>query len=606
MGFSGLTQLAVFLAAAAIVAPLARRAKLSSVLGYLVAGVVIGPYGVGLVVSVYEVGTILHVAEFGVALLLFLIGLELRPKRFWAMRKAIFGVGPAQVILSAAILSGLCMLVGVNWEVSVFLGLALSLSATPLALQILEEKGELRQRHGRVAISVLLFQDLAAIPLIALVPLLALREVADAQTIAIAAAKILGVLLLVFLVGRFVVGWLYRLVTKTGVREATTASALLAVVCIAILMQAVGLSPALGAFVAGALLADSEYRHQIEADISPFSGLLVGLFFIAIGMSLNLALLSEQFGNIILAVICLLVVKAGVLFALGLAHGMDTPGARRLALAVSQGGEFGFLLLTTAAANNILTQNIADFAAVVITLSMMATPFLLLLDEWLQTEAPSVQQDFDSIPEDGRDHVIVAGFGRFGQIVARVLLARKIPFTALDSNVAQVDFVAQFGNKIYYGNAAHPGVLEAAQIAKARAFVLAIDDVEDSLKTAEFVRRRYPHVPIFARARDRQHAYRLIDLGVTRIYRETLGTALGVARDVLEDIGLSGAEADRTIGIFREHDERRLLEDYKHASDWEKLRARARRQAEELQELFEKDLETLSPEDISPKEKVDT
>ncbi len=601
MGYSGLTQLAVFLAAAAIVAPLARRAKLSSVLGYLMAGVVIGPFGVGLVVSLYEVGTILHVAEFGVALLLFLIGLELRPKRFWAMRKAIFGVGPAQVILSAAILAGLGMLVGVEWQVAIFIGLALSLSATPLALQILEEKGELRQRHGRVAISVLLFQDLAAIPLIALVPLLALSDVADTQTILIAAVKVLGVLVLVVLVGRFLVGWLYRLVTITGVREATTASALLTVVCIAILMQAVGLSPALGAFVAGALLADSEYRHQIEADIAPFSGLLVGLFFIAIGMSLNLTLLLEQFGNIMLAVFALLVVKAGVLFALGLAHGMDTPGARRLALAVSQGGEFGFLLLTTAAANNVLSQNMADFAAVVITLSMMATPFLLLLEELLQKEKPPASQDFDAMPEDGRDHVIVAGFGRFGQIIARVLRARNIPFTALDANAAQVDFVAQFGNKIYYGNAAHPGVLEAAQIAKARAFVLAIDNVEDSLKTAEFVRRRYPHVPVFARARDRQHAYRLIDLGVTRIYRETLGTALGVARDVLEDVGLSTTEAERTITVFREHDERRLLEDYQHASDWEKLRARARRQAEELQELFEKDLETLTP-----REKVDS
>lgn len=592
MGATSLTQLAVFLAVAAIIAPLARRCGIGSALGYIFAGVLIGPYGIGLVFSLYEVQTILHIAEFGVVLLLFLIGLELRPRRFWAMRQAIFGVGAAQVVVTAALLTGAGLYLGLAAPIALFLGIALSLSSTALALQVLDEKGDLRARHGRVAFSVLLFQDLAAIPAIALVPLFAAASLTDSDITMLGAVKLLGALAAIILVGRFVVARLYRLVALTGVREATTASALLTLVLVTMLMKWVGLSAPLGAFIAGALLADSQYRHQIEADIAPFSGLFLGLFFLSIGMALNINLLGERPGDILAAVAALLAIKIVVLFALGRLYGLDNAGARRLALVVSQGGEFAFVLLTNAVGANVIGQQLAQFVSVVVTLSMVATPMLLLLDDWLRRRATSGPPAFDDMPDD-QGHVIIVGFGRFGQIVGRILRAQHIRFTALDASVEQIDFVAKYGNKIYYGDATNPAVLEAAQVGHARAVVLAIDHVEDSIKTASFLRSRYAHIPIFARARDRQHTHRLMDLGVTRIYRETFYSALKVSGDLLQGLGLPPRKTDSLIETFRAHDEKHLFDDYKHFTDAEKMRARARRRAEELEELFTQDLEQM-------------
>ena len=587
-----LTQLAVFLAVAAIIAPLARRCGIGSALGYIFAGVLIGPYGIGLVYSLYEVQNILHIAEFGVVLLLFLIGLELKPRRFWAMRNAVFGVGAAQVFTTAALLAGGGLLLGLSPAIALFLGVALSLSSTALALQVLDEKGELRARHGRAAFSVLLFQDLAAIPAIALVPLFAAASLGGEESTLLTAVKLLGALAAIIIVGRFVVARLYRLVALTGVREATTASALLTVVLVTMLMDWVGLSAALGAFIAGALLADSQYRHQIEADIAPFSGLFLGLFFLSIGMALNVSLLTNRPGDIFAAVAGLLALKIAVLFALGKVYRLDTPAARRLALALSQGGEFAFVLLTNAVAQNVVSEPVSEFVSVVVTLSMVATPILLVLDSWFWPKAPAAKSAFEDMPDQQGD-IIIAGFGRFGQIVARILRARRIPFTALDASVEQVDFVAQYGNKIYYGDATHPAVLEAAQVGQARAVVLAIDDMEDSIKTASFLRSRYPHIPIFARARDRQHVHQLMDLGITRIYRETYYSALKVSGDLLQGLGLASREADSLIETFRKHDEKHLFDDYKHFTNAEKMRARAKRRAEELEELFAQDLEDM-------------
>lgn len=593
MEATSLTQIAIFLAVAAIIAPLARRAGIGAALGYIFAGVLIGPYGIGLVYSLYEVKTILHIAEFGVVLLLFLIGLELRPRRFWAMRQAVFGVGAAQVVITAVLLTGACLYIGLEPPIALFVGIALSLSSTAMAIQVLDEKGELTARHGRVGFSVLLFQDLAAIPAIALVPLFAAASLADSDISVLGAVRLLGALAAIILVGRFVVARLYRLVALTGVREATTASALLTVVLVTMLMQWVGLSAALGAFIAGALLADSQYRHQIEADIAPFSGLLLGLFFISVGMALNINLLGNRTGDVFAAVAGLLAIKIAVLYLLGRLYGLDNPGARRLALAVSQGGEFAFVLMTSAVSQNVVSDPLSQFVTVVVTLSMVATPVLLLADDWLRARAAASEPPpFDDMP-DAQGHVIIVGFGRFGQIVARILRARRIPFTALDASVEQIDFVAQFGNKIYYGDATNPAVLEAAQVGHARAVVLAIDHVEDSIKTASFLRSRYPHIPIFARARDRQHTHRLMDLGITRIYRETFYSALKVTGDLLQGLGLSPRETDSLIETFKRHDEKRLFDDYTHFSDAEKLRARAMRSAEELEELFTQDLQQL-------------
>jgi len=596
MGTTSLTQLAVFLAVAAIIAPLARRCGMGSALGYIFAGVLIGPYGIGLVFSLYEVQTILHIAEFGVVLLLFLIGLELRPRRFWAMRNAVFGVGAAQVFVSTALLTGAGLLLGLEAPIALFLGIALSLSSTALALQVLDEKGDLRARHGRVAFSVLLFQDLAAIPAIAMVPLFAAASLTDSDITMLGAVKLLGALAVIILVGRFVVARLYRLVALTGVREATTASALLTLVLVTMLMDWVGLSAPLGAFIAGALLADSQYRHQIEADIAPFSGLFLGLFFLSIGMALNITLLGDRPGDIAAAVVGLLAIKIAVLFVLGRLYGLDNAGARRLALVVSQGGEFAFVLLTNAVGANVIGEPLSQFVSVVVTLSMVATPVLLLLDDWLRPKVSSAPAAFDDIP-DAQGHVIIVGFGRFGQIVGRILRAQRIPFTALDASVEQIDFVAQYGNKIYYGDATNPAVMEAAQVGQARAVVLAIDDMEDSIKVSSFLRSRYPHIPIFARARDRRHTHQLMDHGVTRIYRETFYSALKVSGDLLEGLGLPPREANSLIETFRSHDEKHLFDDYKHFTDAEKMRARAKRRADELEELFAQDLEDMRETD---------
>ncbi|NNE24468.1 MAG: glutathione-regulated potassium-efflux system protein KefB [Rhizobiales bacterium] len=589
---SFLIQAAVFLAAAAIAAPIAKKLNISSVLGYLTAGVLIGPFSLGFVYAVYQVESILHIAEYGVALLLFLIGLELKPRRLWSMRGSIFGLGGSQVLVTAVLLAPAAALgLHLSWPVAVFVALALALSSTAFVLQVLEEKRELTTRHGRAAFSILLFQDLAAIPLIAMVPLLAAGGGSERHS-ALTVLYGLGAIIIVVVMGRYVLSTLYRLVASTGVREAMTASALLTVVAVALLMEAAGLSAALGAFLAGALLADSPYRHQIEADIAPFEGLLLGLFFTAVGMSLNLSLLADEPLAILSAVAVLLSIKAAVLFGLGRWRGLDTKSARRLAFAVPQGGEFAFVLFATAFGANLIDRQLVEFLTVVVTVSMLATPVLLLLDEMLAKSSKAETRPYDEMPEE-QGHVIIAGFGRVGQIVARILRARDIPFTALDLSSEQVDFVARFGNEIYYGDASRLDILHAANADKARAFVLTIDEVEASLKTAEMVRSHYPDLPIYARARNRQHVHRLMDIGVDIIRRETFLSALDLSRQVLRGLGLTDAEAVRSTELFRKLDERRLYDDYAHFTDIEKLQANAKRQSEELEELFEQDASEL-------------
>src|SRR5262245_4501264 len=584
-----LTQVALFLAAAVVAAPLAKLLRIGNVLGYLLVGVLIGPFGVGFVYSVYEVRSVLHFAEFGVVLLLFLIGLELRPKRLWAMRAAIFGLGGAQVILSALLLAAIAMGFGLLPSAALFAGLALSLSSTAFALQILEEKGELALRHGRLAFSVLLFQDLAAIPLIALAPLFAVSVAATVQPMELTAAfKAIAVILVVVVAGRYLLNGVYRLVARTRVKEAMTASALLTVVGVTLVMQQAGLPASLGAFIAGVLLADSDYRHEIVADIAPFEGLLLGLFFTAIGMSLDLGLIVRSPSLVLAIVAGLLAIKAIILFALGRRMGLDTGPARRLALVLSQGGEFALALFAAGGAAGVLERPVADLLSVAVTLSMAATPLLLALDEVLAPKTTVPPRAFDEMPKkDG--HVVVAGLGRFGQIVARVLTAKRIPVTALDSDPEQVDFVRKFGAQIYYGDASRPEILEAARTGKARAFVLAIDDVEASLRTARMVRRNYHHVPIYARARDRQHVHRLMDEGITMIRRETFLASIDLTRQVLRGLGLPEREVRFTVDTFQTMDRRRLYEDYKHYTDIEKLQSRARSYSQELEELFAKD-----------------
>ncbi len=593
-----LVQIALFLAAAAIAAPLAKRMKIGAVLGYLIAGIFIGPYGIGNVASIYNVSSILHIAEFGVVLLLFLIGLELRPVRLWSMRSSIFGLGGAQFFITAALLSLAGYWAGFSTSIALLMGFSLSLSSTAFALQILEEKGELTTRHGRLSFSILLFQDLAAIPLLAVVPLLAVFT-----NVGVEGASLwpifwaVGTIVLVVLIGHFLLERLFKLVAATDVREAMTACALLTVVGVALLMEWAGLSAALGAFIAGALLADSPFRHQIQADIAPFEGLLMGLFFTAIGMSLNFGLLLTLPAKVLIFVAALLVIKFSVIYLLGRWWKLDSGPSRRMALVLSQGGEFAFVVFGLAAGGGLIERGLADLLALSVTLSMVATPFLLLLDEAVTRNRKGSEPDFVAPPEN-TGHVIIAGFGRMGQIAARVLQAKQIPYTGLDLSSTQVDFVRKFGNKIYYGDSSRLDILKAAHADKASAFVLTVDDVEASLKTAAVVRQHFPDLTIYARAQDRQHVHRLLELGVEHIHREAFLSSLELTRDVLFGIGLPYGEAEDTIETFRQHDSQRLYEDYKHYTDEEKLRKGALSAAKELEELFIRDavVQPLKPD----------
>ena len=586
-----LHEIAVLLAALALAAPLARWFGMAAVLGYLFAGVLIGPFGFGALFSVNEAKEVLHIAEFGVVLLLFLIGLELRPKRLVAMRSAIFGLGTAQVVLTALALAGVGIALGFNWQSSLFAGAALALSSTAFALQVLEENNELGTRHGRLGFSVLLFQDLAAIPLIALAPFFAVSAATAAAGIDTTAfLKGLSTIAGVVIVGRFALDYLLRLVALSGVKEAMTAAALLTVVGVTLIMQQAGLPASLGAFIAGALLAESSYRHQLEADIAPFEGLLLGMFFAAVGMSLDLRLLVSKPGLIFGMTVALIAIKAIILYALGRWQGLEAGPSRRLAFALAQGGEFAFVLLSVATANKIFGKAIADILSVVVTLSMAMTPLLLIAERRLFPKRDTGAKAYDALP-DADAHVVIAGFGRFGQITARILRAKGIPFTALDINAEQVELVRRFGNTAFYGDASRPEILEAAQIGKSRAFVLAIDDVEAGMRIAEHVKTRYPHVPIYARARDRAHAYRLLDLGITTLRRETFLSALDLTQQLLTGLGYSERLAQRTVQTFKTHDERRLIEDYKLASDVEKLQERARSERVRLEKLFQEDAE---------------
>ena len=590
----GLVQIAVFLAAAAIAAPLAKMLKIGSVLGYLGAGLLIGPYGIGVIYQLYAVEHIRHIGEFGVVLLLFLIGLELRPKRIWSMRSAIFALGGAQVAGSALLL----MLAAFFWlhlslGEAMFIGLALSLSSTAFALQVLEEKGELNTQHGRYAFSVLLFQDLAAIPLIALVPFFAVSKAGGGMSLGgalLALATIGGVIVF----GHFALGDLYRLVAATKVREAMTASALLTVVGVALAMEHAGLSAAMGAFIAGVILADSEYRHQLEADLNPFVGLLLGLFFITIGMSLNIEVLRQHWGQVLLIASALVAVKFGVVYLLGLKRGMASIPARRLAMVLSQGGEFAFVLLGAGVAEGVLSSPLAAILSLAVTFSMISTPFLLLIDDLIhQRHDPgSPKVPVYERPRGKQGHVVIAGLGRFGQVVARVLAARQTPLIALDLDARQINLMRQAGYTGYYGDAARLNILRAARLDKAEAFVIAIGDAEASLRIARIVRHHFPHLPIYARARDRKHVHKLMDLGVKMIRRETFLSAVKLTRDLLINVrGEDEKDVSRTLELFKRHDRRRLYDDYKRCQSGEKARLRNIDDARELAELLAGDRE---------------
>jgi monovalent cation:proton antiporter-2 (CPA2) family protein len=583
-----LAQVAILLTAAVVAVSLFRLLKLSSVLGFLAAGLVIGPWGLRLIT---DVSSILHASEFGVVLLLFIIGLELQPTRLWVMRRTVFGLGSAQVLSCSVILGAAVWWWGLPPMAAAVVGFGLSLSSTPLVLQVLAEREQLKTQYGRAAFGILLFQDLAVLPMLAVLPLLSpLSQTAPSDSPWVALVKLVAVIAIVTVGGRLVLRPALRVVARIRVTEVFTAAALLVVIATALLVNQVGLSMALGAFLAGVVLADSEFRHELEADIEPFKGLLLGLFFIAVGMSANVGLLSAQPLQIIAATAGFLALKILAVAAVGRLTRHATLASWRMGFTLPSGGEFAFVLFALAARQRILDTQVADFLVLVVTLSMMIGPLILGLHDRVRQALVSAEAaaPFDTIAE--RDNrVIIAGFGRVGQIVSRVLRARHIKFTALDSSQTHVDFVRRFGNRIYYGDASRLDLLRAAGAESAEIFVLAIDDVDASVRTAELVHTHFPGLKILARARNRQHAFALMDHHVDYIIRETYGSSLELAEAVLTRLGDATAAARAAVRKFRQHDEKTLGEQYAIKEDEVKFMAAARESAQQLEKLFETD-----------------
>ncbi|HXZ59049.1 MAG TPA: monovalent cation:proton antiporter-2 (CPA2) family protein [Steroidobacteraceae bacterium] len=584
-----LAETAILLAAAVLAVSLFRFLHLSSILGYVAAGLVIGPWGLNLVGNV---GRITQVSEFGIVLLLFIIGLELQPTRLWVMRRTVFGLGAAQVALCTLLLGAAAWSLGLAPVAAGIVGFGLSLSSTPLVLQVLAERGQLHAQHGRAAFSILLFQDLAVMPVLAVLPMLAPQDSVPAS----GSAWWLGPLKLLVVIAGVIIGGgrlllrpALRIVARVRVAEVFTAAALLTVIVTALIANQAGLSASLGAFLAGVLLADSEFRHELEADLEPFKGLLLGLFFLCVGMSANLGLLKSEPLTLLAVTGGFLAIKVLSVAALGRLARCRGGSAWKLGFTLPAGGEFAFVLFTLAARERLLDGAIADLLVLAVTLSMMLGPLLLIAQEvvvsrWLRPAQPP----YDPIDERDRP-VIIAGFGRFGQIVARVLRMRHQSFTALDSSQTHVDFVRRFGNKVYYGDASRLELLRAAGAATARILVLALDDVEASIRTAVLAREQFPGLKVFARARNRQHAFALMDAGVSVIVRETYSSSLEMAGRVLEALGDSPAAAREAVHRFREHDEATLAAQYQVKEDETKFLATSREAAQQLERLFESD-----------------
>jgi glutathione-regulated potassium-efflux system ancillary protein KefC len=578
----------VYLGAAVVAVPLSKRLGMGTVLGYLAAGILIGPYGFRLI---SEVEDALHFAEFGVVLLLFLIGLELEPSRLWALRRPIFGWGGAQVAGVTAVLFGAALLAGVDWKLALIAGLGLSLSSTAIALASLQERNLMPTPAGQAGFSILLFQDIAAIPMIAIVPLLGGLEVADGAGNAwIGVLKVVFVLAAIIVGGRFLVRPLLRIIAKTDTREIFTAFALLLVIAISLLMQWVGLSMALGAFMAGVLLADSEYRHALETDLEPFKGLLLGLFFIAVGMSVDFAVFLAHPGLILGLVAAFLLLKTAVLYGLSRLLHIARGQHLQFALLLSQGGEFAFVVFGAAATARVFSSDVASILVVVVALSMVVTPLVLMAYDRLSVlrQGGRRKRNADAI-EPNEDHVIIAGFGRFGQIVGRFLNASGIKLTVLDHDPDQVDVLRRFGFKVFYGDATRADLLRAAGAAQARALVVAIDDIEDSLSLVETVRRDYPDLPLFARARNITHYYQLMDRGVTVIERETFESAVKLGRGVLTGLGHSAWSTRQAANRFRKYNLQSLLAVYPYYRDRETYASMAKRAREELETMIARD-----------------
>lgn len=595
-------QALIYLVAAVVSVPLAKKLGLGSVLGYLFAGIIIGPFVFGLVG--HETDEVMHFAEFGVVLMLFIIGLELQPSLLWKMRKSIFGLGGLQVLITSVVIAAFALIFNFQLNKAIAIGLILALSSTAIVLQTLSEKGLMKNTAGRSAFSVLLFQDMAVIPILAILPILAtmgissdlansdLNKITDVTSLPgwLQLLIIIGVIAAIIFIGRFIARYMFRFVAETGLHEVFTALALLLVIGTALAMDKIGLSPALGTFIAGVVLADNEYRHELETTIDPFKGLLLGLFFISVGASMNFQLFTESPFEIIGFVFLLIVLKFTVLLILGRVFRLKKGYEFLFAFLLAQSSEFSFVLISFSKQNYLFDERTAGLLLLVVTLSMAISPLLLIFNDKAISPILARWQnklEYDEI-EDQENPVIIAGFGRFGLVVGRILLANNFKVTIIDNNPTNVEILRNHGFKLFFGDVTRPQVLQKAGIKNARMLILSMADSEESLKVARFVRKQYPSVNILSRAKDIFHAFELFKLDVKTVQRETFNSASELGAKALTKLGFSRYEAYRAARTFKHHEEEVMQELYKH---WQKDEKRyiqeSRRFSEQLTETLQ-------------------
>ncbi|MXP60327.1 glutathione-regulated potassium-efflux system protein KefB [Pantoea sp. Taur] len=582
-----LTAGVIYLVAAVVVVPIAARLGIGAVLGYLVAGIAIGPWGLGFISDVDE---ILHFSELGVVFLMFIIGLELNPAKLWALRRSIFGVGAAQVLVSAAILGVLLWLTNFSWQAAVIGGIGLAMSSTAMALQLMRDKGMNRSEAGQLGFSVLLFQDLAVIPALALVPLLAGGDGGHVDWLKVGMKVLAFAVMLVG--GRYLLRPIFRFIAASGVREVFTAASLLLVLGSALFMDMLGLSMALGTFIAGILLAESEYRHELEVAIEPFKGLLLGLFFISVGMALNLGVLYTHIAEIILGVVILVAVKTLVLYVLGRIYGLRSSERLQFAGVLSQGGEFAFVLFSAASSAKLFSGDQLPLLLVTVTLSMMTTPLLMQGVDKILARRFNEPDDDNEKPfvEDDQPQVIVVGFGRFGQVVGRLLMANNKRITVLERDISAVSLMRKYGYKVYYGDATELELLRAAGAENAQSIVITCNDPEDSMSIVHLCQQHFPQLEILARARGRVEAHELLQAGVTLFSRETFSSALELGRKTLISLGMHPHQAQRAQQHFRRLD-MRMLRELVPSHDDNAQASRVREARRELEDIFQREMQ---------------
>lgn len=594
-----LSSALIYLCAAVLAVPIAKRLGLGSVLGYLLAGVVIGPFVLGFVGDQTD---IMHFAEFGVVMMLFIIGLELRPERLWTLRRQILGLGGLQVLLTTIFIFGLVnWFTELSWQMCLAIGLTLALSSTAIVLQSLTERGWLKSQAGSNSFSVLLFQDIAVIPILALLPLLSFgvpeAGVADHPSLIhdfpvwAQGLVSVGTIAAIVIAGRFLSPPVFRFIADTRLQEVFTAFTLLIVIAIAVLMQSIGLSPALGSFLAGVVLAESEFRHELEVNLSPFKGLLLGLFFITVGASIDFNLLFSEPVVVSFAVVCLIVIKMFVLSLLAIGFKMDKQQGALFTVCLAQGGEFAFVLVNAGMIFAVFTSSVGNMINLVVALSMLVTPLLLVVYEKRFTRNQDAQMQTEHEEIEPTNDVIIAGYGRFGQIIGRLLKSQGFHTTILDHSPSQIELLRRFGSKAYYGDPSRHELLHAAGAEDAKLLVVAADESDKTVDIIKVARKHFPHLKILVRAYDRRHAYELMQYEVDVMRRETFDSSLYLGVEALKLLGQDPTQAERAGKVFAEHDHQSLdiLADV--WGDDKSYSMAIRERNEDLQRVLEKDLE---------------